>query len=96
MYQSFGAHQDRVKDISHLFYYNLGSAVPNCLDFWIRERDHFRQLYNLALDILAIPATSAPLEGYFSQASAVLDGRRYRLSAQMLEAELFLRVNANM
>ena len=65
------------------------------MEFWINEKNHFPKLYNVALDVLGTPATSAPLEGIFSQASAVLDGRRYRLNEKSLEAELFLRVNSS-
>lgn len=71
-----------------------GSPVQNSIEFWSQEKAHYRKLYEIAMDILGVPATSAPLESYFSQASAVLDGRRYRLSEKSLEAELFLRINA--
>lgn len=72
-----------------------GNAIIDCIKFWLSEKDHYKRLYDIAIDLLGIPATSAPLEGFFSQASAVLDGRRYRLNAKSLEAELFLRINAN-
>jgi len=59
----------------------------------IGEKHKFPRLYETAMELLAIPATSAPLEGIFSQAALVFDCRRYRLSAESSKAELFLRVN---
>ena len=39
--------------------------------------------------------TSAALEGYFSQASLLLNEKRNRLNAENIESELIMRVNAS-
>jgi len=79
---------------SYLNMLETGHGIVDCTDFWVHHKDRFQRLNEIAVDIFAVPATSAPLEGFFSQASSVLDGKRYRLSSQSLESELFLRVNS--
>lgn len=63
-------------------------------DYWKRNRDEFPLLFELAMDILTIPATSAPIERVFSQASIAIGVRRVRLTGKNLEKEVMLKCNS--
>lgn len=62
-------------------------------DFWKRKKDIYPKLFVVALDIFASPATSAPVERVFSQASHATSGRRGRLEHFALEREVLMRCN---
>ncbi len=47
----------------------------------------------IALDVMAIPATTAPVERVFSHAGCVLGLRRLRLTDENLEREVMMRFN---
>jgi hypothetical protein len=50
-------------------------------------------MFYFACDILAIPASTAPLERVFSVASQVLGNNRHSISDANLQKELFIRCN---
>lgn len=52
-----------------------------------------QSIAELALQVLAIPATSAGIERIFSLAGFVLEKRRFRLNSTSLENELFVKIN---
>lgn len=60
--------------------------------FWNNHRIAYPNLASLAGDILAVPATSAPVERVFSRASCVI-GKRVKLSGDRLEREVMLKSN---
>lgn len=61
--------------------------------FWNERKDKYPFMYNVAVDVLAIPATSAPVERVFSRASFILSRKRHNLEDKKLESELFYKVN---
>lgn len=63
------------------------------LQFWILNETKFPILYSLAVDLLTIPASSAPSERVFSAAGIATSGRRNRLDKYHLEREVLLKKN---
>jgi hAT family C-terminal dimerisation region len=61
----------------------IETAYP--LVFWMDQREKYPTLSKLVLEILVIPATSAPIERVFAQASIEASGKRNRLSGDQLE-----------
>ena len=61
--------------------------------YWTGQQHNYPLLSSIALDILAIPATSAPVEQVFSTAGESTAGKRNRLSDKNLEREVLLRRN---
>lgn len=70
---------------------NIESLNP--IDWWIQKRHAFPNLFNLAVDYLTIPASSASIERAFSQSGLILSGRRHRLGARSLENEMMIKCN---
>jgi hypothetical protein len=69
-------------------------AGDDPLEYWKRKKDALPIIYSVAVDILAIPATSAPVERVFSKASLVLKKNRHNLSDEKMELEVFFRFNS--
>lgn len=65
------------------------------LTYWEDEQNHqrFPLLSALALDLLCMPASSAPIERVFSTAGESSVGKRNRLSDLNLEREVLIRKN---
>jgi hypothetical protein len=51
------------------------------------------KLTTLAFDLFSVTATSAPIERIFSHAGIATFGRRNRLEAKSLNAELLMKLN---
>jgi len=62
----------------------------NLLDFWKRQNHIFPHLSVLAPQTLAIPASSASSERYFSVAGRLIEERRSCLSGTSVDSILFL------
>ncbi len=75
---------------------DLAGAVDP-ISFWDSHLFARNPAYNIlpgiALDILAIPATTAPVERVFSHAGCALGLRRLRLTDVNLEREVMMRFN---
>ena len=63
------------------------------LQFWIENEATYPLLATVAVDVLAIPGSSAPVERVFSTAGESTSGRRNRLADKNLEREVLLRKN---
>lgn len=63
--------------------------------FWDGTAD-FPLLKEIAISVLSIPATSAPVERIFSIAGNILAEERLRLSDSNLENQIMIRVNKNL
>ena len=63
------------------------------LSFWVEEEKNYPLLSTVALDLLTIPGSSAPIERAFSTAGESTSGKRNRLTAKNLEREVLLRKN---
>lgn len=70
------------------------STSENPFEFWCRRASKYTELLSISVDVLAIPATSAPTERIFSQASFLLTRKRHNLDDEKLESELFYKVNS--
>ena len=69
------------------------TITQNPFQFWKENSSKFPQIFNVAVDVLSIPATSAPCERIFSRAGFVLGRNRHNLDDQKLEAEVFYKFN---
>lgn len=61
--------------------------------YWIENKNSFKQLSQLALKYLCIPATSVPSERIFSTAGQIVSERRSRLKPKNVNMILFLNEN---
>ena len=64
------------------------------LSWWKSNADRFPALASLAHKYLSVPATSAPSERVFSAAGNVVDKLRAALTAENVDALVFLHKNA--
>ena len=62
-------------------------------DYWLKKKEQFPSLSRVACDILATPASTAPVERIFSSGGEVTRGKRNHLTDKNLEREIFLRRN---
>jgi hypothetical protein len=67
----------------------------SALEYWKMQAVELPLLSMLAKRVLAVPATSAPVERVFSQAGEILNSRRSRLLPKNFETLLFLKMNSN-
>lgn len=63
------------------------------INFWVANESTYPILSNVCVDLLSIPASSAPVERTFSTAGESTLGKRNRLSGKNLEREILLRKN---
>ncbi len=68
----------------------------NPLDWWRDNATTYPNLALLALEYLAIPATSAPSERVFSRAGKLLTMKRASLSPDIAERMMFIKENADL
>ncbi len=61
--------------------------------FWLKNQGQYPKLYQVALDILACPATSAPSERAFSQCTIATKGFKGAISDEKLERTVMLKMN---
>ena len=77
-------------------YFSTAHTLAEKLDpvfFWTEINQTYPLLSAFAVDILVIPASSAPIERTFSTAGEATAGKRNRFSDQNLEREVLLRKN---
>ena len=77
-------------------YLSSGHSLPHEEDpipFWIEQEKKYPLLASLAVDMLVIPGSSAPIERTFSTAGESSSGKRNRLTDKNLEREVLLRKN---
>ena len=63
------------------------------LEYWIEIQSRYPLLSKVAVDILVIPVSSAPIERVFSTAGEACIGRRNRLADSNFEREVMLKKN---
>ena len=61
----------------------------NPITFWAGRKE--KQLSTLALQVLSVPCSSAPVERLFSRAGIILSQRRSRLNSEKLEKLVFIK-----
>lgn len=69
------------------------AGIGDPIAFWLSHEHSMPQMYALALDLFSVTATSAPIERVFSHAGIATHGRRNRLDAESLNAELLMKLN---
>ncbi|XP_078026436.1 zinc finger BED domain-containing protein 4-like [Epinephelus lanceolatus] len=72
---------------------NMNDYDCDALTFWSKNQEHFPQLHNVALKVLSIPASSAPVERVFSRGGILMRPHRARLGHKMLQFLVFLKCN---
>ncbi|TRY58760.1 hypothetical protein DNTS_034590, partial [Danionella cerebrum] len=78
----------------HKYFDAIQEADTNtCLEFWSANRERFPELHSLAVKVLSIPASSAPVERVFSKGGLIMRPHRARLSHKMVTALVFLKSN---
>ncbi|XP_030599481.1 zinc finger BED domain-containing protein 4-like isoform X2 [Archocentrus centrarchus] len=82
-----------VTQISKYFDAVRDSDPDNALVFWAKNHARFPQLHNLALKVLSVPASSAPVERVFSRGGIIMRPHRARLGHRMLQSLMFLKCN---
>ena len=94
------ARASATKSAEELEIENYSNYKPNKDDlqsdpfsFWINQKTVYPNLALVACDILATPASTAPVERMFSVAGQASKGIRNRLGDHNLEREVFLRKN---
>ncbi|XP_041841957.1 uncharacterized protein LOC121640312 [Melanotaenia boesemani] len=65
----------------------------DCLGFWKRHAKVFPRLFLVTVRVLAVPATSAPVERVFSHGGLIMRPHRARISARTLSTLIFLKCN---
>lgn len=73
-------------------YFTISSIKTNTLKFWADEKIMCR-LKKLALNILSVPASSAPVERAFSVSGFIVRPHRSKLSADAVSQTMFLKCN---
>lgn len=63
------------------------------LTFWEEQKRNFPELYEVAIIVFAIPPSQATVERSFSQFGFVFNCRRCRISSELLEAILLIKLN---
>ncbi|XP_056135225.1 zinc finger BED domain-containing protein 4-like [Lampris incognitus] len=63
------------------------------LSFWARNEEKFPNLHSLALKVLSVPASSAPIERVFSRGGLITRPHHSRLGTKMLSYLMFLKCN---
>ena len=67
------------------------SEDTDIVQWWIKKRSEFPNLFLMAMDILAIPGTAVPSERTNSEGRELLPYTRNRMSPHTIEACLVLR-----
>lgn len=67
--------------------------VESCLEFWVAHKEKFPALALLVKKVLAIPASSAPVERVFSRGGIIMRPHRSRLGDEILSNLVFLKCN---
>lgn len=64
--------------------------------FWLEYKSKLPTLYDLALKLLVIPASSAYIERFFSVSGVCIDKRRGNMDSEMLCMRSLLKANLNL
>jgi hypothetical protein len=67
--------------------------TSNCLTFWVIEKNHLPALYELAVRMMSVPASGAPVERVFSHGGIIMRPHRASLGDTTLSQLIFLKCN---
>lgn len=65
------------------------------ITYWLNKKNIFPHLSKLALKYLIIPNSSSDIERTFSQSGNIISEIRNRLSPELTDMMLFLKINLN-
>lgn len=65
----------------------------NSLEFWAMNRHTLPSLFKVAVRVMAIPASSAPVERVFSHGGVIMRPHRSQLSDKVLSNLIFCKCN---
>ena len=72
---------------------HTNTNYTNTLTFWCINSAKFHFLYKLAIKVLSVPATSAPIERLFSTEALMIRPHRSRIGSDLLSALTTLKSN---
>lgn len=64
-----------------------------CLHFWASRKASLPSLFSLAMTVLGVPATSAPIERVFSHGGIIIRPHRVRLTDRLLSQLVIQKCN---
>lgn len=82
-----------VKYLEEVDGYDPTEGRCHVFHFWSDNKKKFPHLSNLAMRVLSIPASSAPVERVFSRGGLIMRPHRARLGAETLSKLIFLKCN---
>ncbi len=88
--------QQREEELRHFEQTIKDAKFEDSFAFWNAKKAEFPLLYKVAVDMLATPATTAPVERVFSQAGLCTGPRSRRVTNENLEHEVLIRVNEHL
>jgi len=68
-------------------------ASEDCLEFWRKHESDLNKLYQLAMTVLSVPATSAAVERVFSHGGLIMKPHRAQMNDKLLSSLIFLKCN---
>ena len=69
------------------------TRTEDSLQFWHANKQTLSKLYNAAIDVLSVPASSAAVERIFSHGGIFMRPHRARLTDKLLSSLVYLKCN---
>jgi hypothetical protein len=88
--------QDELAKFLKLNEETIQRAKDNLFQWWVSEREHFPVLYQIAVSVLVVPASSAAAERQFSLAKRIYTDKRNQLKPNKLQALVLLADNLDL
>uniref|UniRef100_A0A3P8SXC3 HAT C-terminal dimerisation domain-containing protein n=1 Tax=Amphiprion percula TaxID=161767 RepID=A0A3P8SXC3_AMPPE len=85
--------RDELKKLENTLKPSKSLTLTMHLSFGKKNRDRFPQLHKVALKVLTVPASSAPVERVFSRGGIIMRPHRARLGHKMLQSLMLLKCN---
>ncbi len=93
-HQRYSAKDSNIQTQIHKYFDTIQETDTNAaLEFWATNREKFPLLHSLAVKVLSIPASSAPVERVFSKGGIIMRPHRARLTHKMVTELVFLKSN---
>lgn len=93
--QGFHAIEDEqiVKEIKKFGFVQRSSLSENTIEYWANNKTPFKEIYELATIVNAVPVTQVTVERAFSSLAFILSPLRNSLNPDTLENILLIRLN---
>ncbi|KAK0148861.1 hypothetical protein N1851_010714 [Merluccius polli] len=94
-HSTHGYHHQSVNSEVNAYLEDIQScpAEEDALVFWLKNKDKYRHLHALAVQVLSVPASSAPVERVFCAGGLIMRPHRASLGSEMLSSLIFLKCN---